>query len=206
MSSIRARISATGIRTTVIVPDTLTIRQTLEDADVNYEVGVTSVDGASLRPGDLDKTFADLGITEKCMILNSVKADNAVSVKVVGGVAVVSSTATYEELTRMGKVHPESLMVVDEDEEPLFVIGTAKTAKGSLDNNAAFFGTAPAADGKATITMDLPNDKVADAKTYLADHYGIALRYLSMIEEDLPQKLAEADAEYKKILDSIEQA
>ena len=35
------------------------------------------LDGSSLNPGDLDKTFQQFGITEKCFLLNVVKADNA---------------------------------------------------------------------------------------------------------------------------------
>ena len=34
-------------------------------------------DSLTLSPGDLDKTFADFGIAEKCYLLNVVKADNA---------------------------------------------------------------------------------------------------------------------------------
>lgn len=60
-----------------IVDENSTLRTVLEDNEVNYTSGVTSLDGASLRPGDLDKTFADFGITDKCWLLNVVKADNA---------------------------------------------------------------------------------------------------------------------------------
>jgi hypothetical protein len=35
-----------------------------------------NLDGSPLHPGDLDKTFADFGIAEKCYLLNVVKADN----------------------------------------------------------------------------------------------------------------------------------
>lgn len=64
-------------RETVIVDANTTLRTVLEDAGVEYTRGVMHMDGASLNPGDLDKTFASLGITEKCYLLNVVKADNA---------------------------------------------------------------------------------------------------------------------------------
>lgn len=64
-------------RETVIVDANTTLRTVLEDANVDYTRGVMHLDGASLNPGDLDKTFASLGITEKCYLLNVVKADNA---------------------------------------------------------------------------------------------------------------------------------
>lgn len=64
-------------RETVIVDASTTLRKVLEDANVDYTRGVMHLDGSSLNPGDLDKTFESLGITEKCYLLNVVKADNA---------------------------------------------------------------------------------------------------------------------------------
>ena len=64
-------------RETVIVDASTTLRTVLEDANVDYTRGVMHLDGSSLNPGDLDKTFASMGITEKCYLLNVVKADNA---------------------------------------------------------------------------------------------------------------------------------
>ena len=64
-------------RETAIVDSTVTLRSVLEGAGVDYTRGVMHLDGASLNPGDLDKTFADFGISEKCFLLNVVKADNA---------------------------------------------------------------------------------------------------------------------------------
>lgn len=64
-------------RETRIVDSTTTLRQVLEDAGVDYTRGTMHLDGSSLNPGDLDKTFADFGITEKTYLLNVVKTDNA---------------------------------------------------------------------------------------------------------------------------------
>jgi hypothetical protein len=65
-------------RETVIVDSNTTLRTVLEDADIDYAGrGVIHLDGASLNPGDLDKTFEQFGITEKCFLLQVVKADNA---------------------------------------------------------------------------------------------------------------------------------
>lgn len=60
-----------------IVEPTKTLRQVLEANEIDYTRGVMHLDGASLAAGDLDKTFVDFGITEKCFLLNVVKADNA---------------------------------------------------------------------------------------------------------------------------------
>lgn len=64
-------------RESVIVNPNSTLRAVLEQANVDYTRGVMHLDGSSLNPGDLDKTFANFGITEKCFLLNVVKADNA---------------------------------------------------------------------------------------------------------------------------------
>ena len=64
-------------RETVIVEKSATLRSVLENANVDYTRGVMHLDGSSLNPGDLDKTFEDMGIAEKCYLLNVVKADNA---------------------------------------------------------------------------------------------------------------------------------
>lgn len=64
-------------RESVIVDNNTTLRAVLEDNGIDYTTGTMHLDGSSLKPGDLDKTFADFGIDEKCYLLNVVKADNA---------------------------------------------------------------------------------------------------------------------------------
>ena len=64
-------------RESVIVDNSTTLRTVLEDAGVDYTRGTMSLDGSTLNPGDLDKTFEDFHIGEKCYLLNVVKADNA---------------------------------------------------------------------------------------------------------------------------------
>ena len=64
-------------RTTEILDKDTTLREALEIAEIDYTRGIMNLDGSTLNPGDLDKTFADFGITEKCYLLNVVKADNA---------------------------------------------------------------------------------------------------------------------------------
>ena len=64
-------------RETVIVDEDVTLRSVLEDAGIDYAKGGINLDGSTLKPGDLDKTFADFNIGEKCFLLQVVKADNA---------------------------------------------------------------------------------------------------------------------------------
>ena len=64
-------------RQEVICNENTTLRECLESNQIDYTVGTTHLDGASLRAGDLDKSFKDMGVTERCYLLNIVKADNA---------------------------------------------------------------------------------------------------------------------------------
>lgn len=64
-------------RESVIVDENSTLRSVLEDNGIDYSVGRMHLDGSSLEPGALSKTFAELGITDKCYLLNVAKADNA---------------------------------------------------------------------------------------------------------------------------------
>ena len=74
---IQVKIGNNVKRETKIIDENTTLREALEDEGIDYSVGMTNLDGSPLSHGDLDKTFAEHGITEKCFLLNVVKADNA---------------------------------------------------------------------------------------------------------------------------------
>ena len=54
-----------------------TIRTILDDNAIDYSVAQVMLDGASLKAGDMDRTLADMNVTEKCMLIAVVKAANA---------------------------------------------------------------------------------------------------------------------------------
>ena len=64
-------------RETVILDENTTLRNALEENGVDYARGVIHMDGGSIRAEDLDKTFADFGVKEKCYLFSVTKADNA---------------------------------------------------------------------------------------------------------------------------------
>ena len=64
-------------RTSEILDENTTLREGLDDSGIDYTTGIMNLDGSTIDPDDLDRTFADFGITEKCYLLNVVKADNA---------------------------------------------------------------------------------------------------------------------------------
>ncbi len=74
---IRVTVGTNTSRKNVIVDENTTLRKVLEDNEIDYSRANVNLDGASLNPGDMDKTFATLGITETCFLIASIKQDNA---------------------------------------------------------------------------------------------------------------------------------
>lgn len=74
---IRVTVGTNTTRKNVIVEESTTLRRVLEDNNVDYSRANVNLDGASLNPGDMDKSFATLGITESCFLIASIKQDNA---------------------------------------------------------------------------------------------------------------------------------
>ena len=61
----------------IVDENTTTPRQVLESKEIEYGRATVHMDGCSLKPGDMDKTFADLGVTQQAYLLAVIKADNA---------------------------------------------------------------------------------------------------------------------------------
>lgn len=74
---VRVIVSSNTSRKTEIVNESKTIREVLDDAQINYAATTVHLDGSPLRPGDIDKSFDDFGISESCYLTAIVKADNA---------------------------------------------------------------------------------------------------------------------------------
>lgn len=64
-------------REKVIVSGDATPRQILETQGIDYARGGVTLDGSTLQTGMLDTSLSQLGISEKCFLLQVVKADNA---------------------------------------------------------------------------------------------------------------------------------
>lgn len=74
---IKVIVGTTTQRNEKNYPADTTIRTILEDNAVDYSVAQVMLDSVSLQLGDMDKTLAELNITEKCMLIAVVKASNA---------------------------------------------------------------------------------------------------------------------------------
>ena len=74
---IRVIVGTTTQRVEKNYSPTTSLREILEDNAVDYSVAQVMLDGASLQAGDMDKTLSDMNVTEKCMLIAVVKANNA---------------------------------------------------------------------------------------------------------------------------------
>ena len=74
---IEIKIVTNTSRKTILTDANKSVREVLENNNVNYANAPVYIDGAPLGIGDHDKTFTELGITEKCMLTSVVKTENA---------------------------------------------------------------------------------------------------------------------------------
>lgn len=184
----------------IIADENRTLRSILEEAGVDYSVGTTSLDGVSLPAGGIDKTFADYGVTEKCYLMNVAKMDNAAAIKIVGGVAVIESALKLEDIKKLAKYRPAALSLFEgtgKDKEEVFQIGAGR-GYGSISTFGASFGSHTTTDGKATITIEIP-EGTEDPKAYIADKVGVAILNLNKVEAQFEAANADIDQEIAAI-------
>ena len=77
MHAVKVYVGNNVDRYPVTVESGATLKSVLQSEGIDYSRGTMHLDGSSLRPGDLDKTFDDFGIGASCFLLNVAKADNA---------------------------------------------------------------------------------------------------------------------------------
>ena len=187
-------------RTPIIIPEDTTLRAAFEQQGIDYSRGMASLDGATLAPGDLDKTFADMGITEKCYLLSVVKADNAAKIKIAGSACVIESAHPLKDIKLLEKFRPKALGLFEDAEgkkEEVFRVGTGK-GNGSINAYGATFGSQASNDGKATITMMIP-EGTENPKAWAADVIGVSIIKLNKVEAQFEAALAEVKKEQETV-------
>jgi len=60
-----------------IFSETTTIRQAFDWAGVDYSRGMILLNGSRIQPGDIDRTFAELGVRDNSFLSCIAKTDNA---------------------------------------------------------------------------------------------------------------------------------
>jgi len=77
MNIINVTIGTNLNRTQISVTSDKTIRQLLEENGINYATTTIFIDGVTVQLGDMDKSLAELGITNSCYIIAAQKTENA---------------------------------------------------------------------------------------------------------------------------------
>ena len=199
---IKVTIVSNNPRATVFVPKTKTVRQILEENNVAYANAAVSMDGCTLRPGDMDKSLEQHGITEKTTLSALANKDNAAQAVIIGSSCVIKSALTPDEIKQLKKLSPESLILTDEDGEPIFALDIDESTPGDINKIGACFGNATSADGKATITIVL--DPTAENPVELVyEKLGTALSYLDEMETQLADVLPSLAEKEARIRDMI---
>lgn len=187
------------------VSDTSTLREVLEANDIDYTRGSMALDGATLQPGDLDKTFADFGITEKCWLISITKADNAATVTIAGESVVITSNLTLDDIKLVEKYRPEALRLKggEDGKETVFIVGVYRDRNGSINKNGAEFGSVSHdGTGRATITFPLPHVE-GDIREAVADYIGSAILDLNKIEAAVPAVIEDILRERADVMSNI---
>lgn len=189
-------------RASVVVDEHSTLKSALIDANIDYSRGVTTLDGATLKPGDINKTFAEMGVTDSCSLLNVVKADNAAKISIKAGVCFVESSMKLADIQKLEKYSPKTLELKDaEGKNVVFKVGSSK-GDGSINRYGVSFGANTTADGHAVVTMKVP-EGTPDAKKWAMDAVGSAILDLGKVEKNAEAGLNAVANELKAIEETI---
>lgn len=192
-------------KSTAMIDENTTLRQALEQNRIDYTHGVVSLDCSPLRAGDLDKTFADFGIVEKCYLSVVVKADNAAAIKIIARDAILEADFTLENLKKVATKRPKSLIINDQDGDPIFAVGVAAKGAGSVNGSGISFAPVAAVNGKAMMTVKIPEciESTDKAKDWAVEQYCSAVSYLKQIEKNLPKAIEEIDKEIAEVKEIV---
>ena len=115
---------------------------------------------------------------------------------------VIKSSKRLEDIQFLQKFSSAALCIADEDGEPRFTVGVAKSGDGRLNNVGAEFAPIPDSNGLAKITVTLP--ACDDVKEYIADNYGQAIANLKLIDADLGMYLGTAQQRRQEVKNMID--
>lgn len=186
-----------------------TLRSLLEEAGLNYQRGLLQFNGDILGKSALDSTLDDVvDNPDQTQVLRvTVKAENAAdeaTAVVTGSALVITSSATPEQLKTMKKYRPQALKLFDGEgsaKKEVFMVSIGPGA-GFISKDGAVFSERTNKNGKATITMDIPED-VADVKEWAADMLGVSILNLRKTEKQFAAMLADVQKEKEAVAAAI---
>lgn len=190
------------------VESTRTLRSILEEAGVNYSRGLLQYNGNILGQSALDSTVEEVteNPNQKQILRMAVKADNAAeaSAVVVGGALVITSSATPDEIRTIKKYRPNALKLFEGEgthKEQVFMIGI-EDGLGSINKYGAIYSDRTDKNGKATITISIPEYE-EDPKAWAEEMLGVSILHLRKTEKQFAEMLEDVKKEKEAVAAAI---
>ena len=195
---IRVTLVSNNPRKTVLVPETKTVRQVLNENNISMNGAAVSIGGVTVSSDELDMPLVEHATGDSMTISCLVNKDNAAQAIVVGSACVIKSALTPAEINNIKWLHPEMLTMEDENGEPVFAIDIDESTPGSINDNGAVFGSAESTDGKATITVVI-DPEVDDGAALVEKKFGHALLLLDELEKGIAEEMPSLQEEERRI-------
>lgn len=197
---IKVQVGTNTDRKEVLVPGTVSLKKVLEDERINYNAAIVYLDGAAIRPGDLSKSFDDLGIKETALLTAVVKIADGAKLKAVGRAVVITSDIKLADIQKLKRYNESALVQKDKEGNLLFGVSTANLPSvGAF--GISFNDTDP--DGKARVTLAVPQS-VEDIKAYVKEEYTMLITKLNEFEGSVADKLAALNKTFEDAEKSME--
>ena len=199
---VKCTVITTAGRKSDLFSETKTPKEILDYFDIDYSAATNSLDGERLNAAKMNTPLRELGVTNECRLSSIVKIDNAAKLVIAGAASVLTSDVKLEDWKRIQEMSPESLTMVDEDDEPYFKVEIGEGPGTIGEYGIEFASDTTNQEGKATVTVLLDpeaEDKVALVKKKV----GSALLNLIELEKEIPDILKEIDDMEKEIDQNI---
>ncbi len=124
---------------------------------------------------------------------------------IAGDAVVVKSSLKFEDLKRIAKYSPESLILKggEDNKADIFRIGVTG-GEGHIGTYAAEFNSpSREGDGLATLTMSIVVSPDEDIKEVIADKLGTPMAHLAKLEDKLPHVLEWLNRERENLINGI---
>lgn len=198
----------------VSAKSTDTIQEVLDKSGVHFSSNaLIQVNGAFLGRGSLGQTtvedvVVDPDITQ--LITAEIKSQNAADeacALVTGSAMVITSTVTPEQIKTMKKYRPNALKLYEGEgaNEKLVFEVDIEEGPGFINRAGAIYSERTDKNGKATITMTIPED-VTDVKAWAHDKLGVSILNLRKVEKQFAPMLDEVKAEKEAVAAAIKVA
>lgn len=127
-------------------------------------------------------------------------------IKTIENMAVIELGVTAEELEKVSKYSPDSLVIRDDEGDEVFklTITDTPTVKGAISCFGAAFSIS---NDKPLLWIGIPNESVGsaeDKEAYLLNKIGMEMTHIKAIESQITKALRYVDAKIDAVRDCIE--